>query len=257
VRPVARWNTVFAVVAGSYRSDESAVQDEVRVVTLPGPRGPALALALSDGAGSARFGQDGARIAVATAIAAVRRRLSDAKKAKKREGLAAALDGRAWHAILGRIRRAVHARAAQEACDPRELAATLLVAVADADATVCAQVGDGAIVFREGESYRAVFWPDQGEFVNTTRFVMEDDPGMRWAACGPVAGIAAFSDGLQGMALDYAARSAFGPFFAGLFAELERHHGAELQQPLRDFLRSEPVRSRSDDDLALVLALRK
>jgi hypothetical protein len=213
-------------------------------------------LALSDGAGSARFGQDAARLAVDTALKAVRRCLVDAKKAKSRKGLAAALDAQAWQAILGRIRRAVHTLAARAGCDAREFAATLLVAVADAEATVCAQVGDGATVVREDTGYRAVFWPDQGEFVNTTRFVVEDDPGLRWAACGPVAGIAAFSDWLQGMALDYAARAAFGPFFAGLFAELERQEGAKLQQPLRDFLRSQPVRSRSDDDLALVLALR-
>ena len=250
-RPL-HWNLVHAIVAGAYRSDAASVQDAVAVAEVAGRKGSTLLVAVADGAGSASHGQAGARLAVTTALAAMRKRV---QRPGRQLSVRTVLDADGMAHVLADVQRAIAELAA--AHDPREYATTLLLAAADADATACAQVGDGALVVREGAAWRAVFWPDQGEYLNTTRFVTESDPGLRTAVLEPVDALAALTDGLQGLALDYAARAPHPPFFDGFFAELAHTDGAMLAEPLHAFLAGAGVRGRTDDDLALVLALRR
>ncbi|MSP90425.1 MAG: protein phosphatase 2C domain-containing protein [Myxococcales bacterium] len=248
----SRWNRVHAVVAGTHRGDIATVQDAVALTEIGGSASPTLLVAVADGAGSALHGQAGARLAVATALATMRGRVLRAGRSRS---VRSALDGAGMARVLAAVQRALYRIAGPDAL--REHATTLLLVAADDDATACAQVGDGAIVVRDEGAWRAVFWPDQGEYLNTTRFVTEADPGLRTALLGPVPALALLTDGLQTLALDYAARAPHPPFFAGLFAELERFDGPVLAPALADFLASPGVRARTDDDLTLVLALRR
>ncbi|MGL4552961.1 MAG: PP2C family serine/threonine-protein phosphatase, partial [Gemmataceae bacterium] len=63
-------------------------------------------------------------------------------------------------------------------------------------------------------------------------------------------------DGLQGLALHYATRTAHGPFFAPLFRALRGADPEELGDPMRAFLESPRVNGRTDDDKTLILAAR-
>jgi len=69
--------------------------------------------------------------------------------------------------------------------------------------------------------------------------------------------VALLTDGLQMLALNFAARKPHAPFFEPLFTALR---GAvspdDLVVPLRAFLDSDAVNSRTDDDKTLVLATR-
>jgi hypothetical protein len=64
------------------------------------------------------------------------------------------------------------------------------------------------------------------------------------------------TDGLQRLALDFTARTPHLPFFQPLFAALRAAPDVEsLAGPFREFLDSQRINERTDDDKTLVLAI--
>jgi hypothetical protein len=140
----------------------------------------------------------------------------------------------------------------------RELACTLLAAVLDTECAVLSQIGDGAIIYRDGGGYQIAFWPQSGEYANTTNFLtdgaFEDHVLVRLVAPGPD-GIALLTDGLQPLALHYATQTAHAPFFDPMLDALRLEMDPDrLRDPLNQFLASRAVCERTDDDKTLVLA---
>ncbi len=139
------------------------------------------------------------------------------------------------------------------------MAATLLFAVVGQSGAAFGQIGDGAIVVRRADEYQHVFWPQSGEYVNTTNFVTdpryESHLEFAWQD-EPVDELALLSDGLQMLARDFAQQRAHGPFFAPMFQSLRRQTAEELAEPMRAFLESPRLAERTDDDKTLVLATR-
>lgn len=212
-----------------------------------------LVAVCADGAGSARLGEIGARLACETVVEAVR--------ADLREGQTIlGLDADAARYWLSRVRAVIEAEAGRHQATPRDLACTLLLAVVGESAAAFVQLGDGAIVVRQGEDYWPIFWPEAGEYANDTHFVTDPDASERLAFAlrpGRLEELALLTDGLQRLALDLTARTGHRPFFAPLFQRLRAAPDAEaLAGPLRQFLTSPRVAQRSDDDLTLVLATR-
>jgi hypothetical protein len=210
-------------------------------------------VACADGAGSARLSQEGSALAC-------RRFVEVACEALEREGPEAVRDPERIRGWYGQVRRALEEEAAQREVPVRELSCTLLTAVVGENASVFAQVGDGAIVVREGGGYVPVFWPQVGEYANTTWFVTSPDMEqvLQVSSREPVDEVALFTDGLQMMALHFASRSVHRPFFEPLFAALRgAAHPEDLVVPLRSFLDSPAVNERTDDDKTLVLAVRE
>ena len=73
-------------------------------------------------------------------------------------------------------RQVIQSAAQDKSVRSREFASTILAVAITPDHGVAAQVGDGVIVVRDEEHvWRRVFWPQHGEFVNTTRFLPDDD----------------------------------------------------------------------------------
>lgn len=225
--------------------------DRMRTATLPLWHGQALLVAMADGAGSARFGGVGAELACKTAMRHLKRLMT--RRAQKR-GLP---DQGELRSVNEAVRDALDREAARRKVQVRELSTTLLLAVATPLGTACSQIGDGVMVARAAQesAYRHVFWPDQGEYANSTHFVTERPQRLHVAHLPVLHAIALMTDGLQGIALDYGAHRAHPPFFAGLFAELERAEVSALQAPLLHLLTSPAVRDRTEDDVTLVLAL--
>jgi hypothetical protein len=156
-------------------------------------------------------------------------------------------------------------RLSLEAClqntELREYACTLLTAVVGEERGVFAQIGDGAIVYRDGPGYTTAVWPQEGEHAGTTFFLTNPD-FENWLTVRQldrqVDDLAVFTDGLQPLALHYASRTVHVPFFAPMFESLrQRLDPQELREPLRLFLTSQPVTDRTDDDTTLVLATRR
>ncbi len=149
--------------------------------------------------------------------------------------------------------------------DVRAYACTLqLIALSDAGGAAL-QIGDGLIAMNQGQDgWEWVFWPQRGEFANTTYFVTDVNAPDQWEVtelAPHVFEFALMSDGLEVLALDYSAKLAHSPFFEGLFPAVRKSAGGgdltELSNQLyTHFLMSERVRKRTDDDLSLVLAAR-
>jgi hypothetical protein len=74
---------------------------------------------------------------------------------------------------------------------------------------------------------------------------------------GEVGEVALFTDGLERLALNFAEKKAFTPFFASMFQAMSPQspgRNKELSQKLRTFLDSEAVAQRTDDDKTLIMA---
>ena len=249
---VGNWKTLAAAVAGP-RKEPSACEDHCEVRVLAIGDHDVLVAVCADGAGSASHGGEGARIACATLHDQVREALQPGRRS--RSGVPSK---HSIHKMFVRVAERLQVEARLLGVPVRELATTLLLAVVAPGAAAFAQVGDGVIVVRDLQGCRHVFWPARGEYANTTDFATDDVLALRCTTAGAVDELALMSDGLQVLALDYAAQAAHPPFFSGFFSEMHRVHApeTELSEPLRRFLGSPAVSQRTDDDVSLVLAVR-
>jgi hypothetical protein len=247
------WSFVYHSECGSsHVKDGRECQDFSLATKVLTANDEVLIAACADGAGSANLSSIGAELACGRAIEII----ADALQS----GLTPSSIARETFAEWFRcVHSALTAKAESLGVAARELACTLLVVIAASDTTACAQLGDGAIVIPDKERYSVVFWPDNGEYANTTYFLT--DPGfgshLKARTLGGVSAIAVMTDGLQRLALDFRAQAAHGPFFAPLFKALGSAAVAEdLAVPLRQFLSSSAVNDRTDDDKTLLLATR-
>lgn len=247
------WRYVAASVQGtSHQRNNTPCQDYSAAIEL----GDAslLLLVCSDGAGSGSRSELGSEVACRTLIDEVTEfaRLGGRIENVTRE---TAVE---W---LQSIRTKLDTQASALGLTPRELACTLIAGLIASDSAAFIQVGDGAVVTVSADNdYKVVFWPDQGEYANTTYFVTGPDAAdrLRVDICSePVKDVALFTDGLQHIALRYESKAPHGPFFAPMFAKLRaEEHWQGLRDPLIGFLGSEAVSKRTDDDCTLVLASR-
>jgi hypothetical protein len=163
-----------------------------------------------------------------------------------------------WHE---QIRGLMSLEASLRNQELRDLACTLATAIVGQSAAAFSQVGDGAIVYREGAAYQTAFWPQSGEYASTTFFVTCEDLEERLAfrtLRQRVDELALLTDGLQPLALHYASRTVHAPFFEPMFEAIRQAAEVQtLEDPLREFLTSKPINDRTDDDKTLVLATRR
>jgi hypothetical protein len=158
-------------------------------------------------------------------------------------------------------RRAIEEEAGKRDVALRELATTLIILVASPRIIAAAQIGDGATVFRNAQgATMALTTPKPEEYINESMFLsspeIEESIQLEvWQ--GEVSNVAALSDGLQMLALQFPGSAAHKPFFEPLFDFVAQTKVTEdLEQELRAFLGSQRIRDRSDDDLTLLLAHR-
>ena len=244
------WRFALAQATGtSHLKVGLACQDRLACVVLPSG---ILVAVVADGAGSAASGDVGAEIAVSATLAHITMGL---------EGQDADLNCVLHHAAA-QAREAVLSVAADQRAEARSYASTLLAVVITEDSAAAMQIGDGVIVVSEGsDEWNWMFWPQRGEYANTTHFLTDDDALHRIdidTYVGALTDVALMSDGLEPLALHYASKTAHDPFFEGVFRPLHESTG-ETELPgvssmLDAFLVSDRVRARTDDDMSLILA---
>src|SRR6266545_464476 len=247
------WRVVAACEAGtSHLRTGTPCQDAFAVARA----GRSLLLFVADGAGSAARAEEGSRLAVDAALEAARSELASGEPP----------DAGGWRPILERIVRAARERLEAEAPEGlRELSTTLLGVLWSPGHLAALQVGDGWIVTESMGStagaLRALIPPAKGEYFNETVFLTSS--GFAERACyavmpgEEVSGIALLTDGLEMVSMDLAEGAPHEPFFQRLF-ELARDTGEALEEQereLSDFLCSDRVSERTDDDKTLILAV--
>jgi hypothetical protein len=249
------WKLLFQSAQGTaHERAGQPCQDSCLVRLRRSGQGPVLVLAGADGAGSASHADVGARLACRGIMRLVLADLHDGLPVEHVERDTVL----SWHE---RLRRDLQKEAEQRQLEWHQLASTLLLAVIGEQAAAFSQIGDGAIVLADGDTYRTVFWPQNGEYANSTNFVTDEEFADNLAfelRTGPVDELALFTDGLQMLALNFADRTVHQPFFQPMFRKLRAADPGEgLPRALRQFLRSPAVNQRSDDDKTLLLATRR
>ena len=248
------WKVVGVSAQGiSHLKSATPCQDAHAWKVLPNG---VLIAAVSDGAGSASFSDEGAAAAVGAAIATLQQRLTDD------DPTAISPEQGGWHGVLSESEeQALHAVVvlAERRGEPlREFAATLIVLIATPEFVTAMQIGDGAAVAGDGQgALFSLTSPQTGEYINETFFLSSPDSlaSAQFAfRRGAIRHLALLSDGLQLLALKMPAGEPHAPFFAPLF-HFVAECGEDGQQQLQSFLRSPRIADRSDDDLTLVLAV--
>jgi hypothetical protein len=140
------------------------------------------------------------------------------------------------------IRDRIGVAASTAGLTPRDYAATLVALLADPN--------------------RAPSWPFHGEYASTTRFII-DDPQAQFEVVHidfPIDRFAVFSDGIEYLVLDQRNKSLPAPFFERLLQPVNAWEGYGRSRPLsrhlRNYLTSETVCARTDDDKSLILGAR-
>jgi hypothetical protein len=245
------WKAVGASVAGTSHARRNQPCQDASYCRLLAGR--ILVGAVADGAGSARYGGEGAQVAARAAVDAV------AAHAPRLDRLDSADH---WHRVLRAAmdvaRGQVEVSATLYGLPPKEFATTLLLFVGRPGSVIAAQIGDGAVIVQDATGgFHALTTPQNGEYANTTTFLVS--PGafktvQHQAWDGPFTGIGALTDGLQRLALVMPTGQPHPNFFSPLFKFMAGADGADATDELIGFLRSDKVASRADDDLTLMLA---
>lgn len=255
------WRYASATVVGtSHARTGQPCQDAAICQVLLMADGSTLFVAVAaDGAGSASRGGLGAALACdlfvdeAEALVDCGQSVSDFSETVAKR----------W---IDRFQQEVSARAAVEGVTARDYACTVLATVVGTEGAAFFQIGDGAIVYSlrdEADSYYCAFWPAKGEYANMTRFATDlaacedfDFVNVDWR----VDDVALFTDGIERLALEFASRTAFAPFFRAMFAPIRAAapgSEAELSASLSNYLSSGSINERTDDDKSLILASRR
>lgn len=249
------WRHIACSLQGpAHVAEESPCQDSSTAQWIGDAESGALVACVADGAGSAPYSSTGSRIAcdaiVANALSYfdARRNFDDFRRD----------DAIAWCA---EARQSILETAEASQQRVRDYATTLCAVVACGPRFICFQIGDGAIVIRNSGAYGVAFWPQSGEYANSTNFITAPDfrDHLEFvAANGQFSDVALLTDGIERLALDFTAKTPHVPFFEPLFSALQGSADAtQLEEGLKQFLQSKPVTTRSDDDKSLILATRQ
>jgi hypothetical protein len=255
----APWRIALTSEIGtSHAASGTPCQDSAGHAILETSHGPILVAAVSDGAGSATHSHIGSAQAVATFIAEVTLFLN----AERDISTIDADQALRW---IRTAADAVTAKAQSNNHEPRNYSCTLLAAIVGADHAAFIQIGDGAIVVSHGDEdgWSYVFWPQHGEFANTTNFIQSPELENIIAfdlAPRRIDEFAIFSDGIENLVLHKASRSVQQSFFQSMIQPVRKIEvgglAEELSEGLRRYLASPTICERTDDDKTLVLATR-
>ncbi len=253
----ANWRLIGASVTGTAHSRNGLPCQDAHAYREVA--GSAL-MVVADGAGTAERSDRGAHLASQAALSALAEALAEGWPA----------DGDSWRDLFAGAYAAAQAELDELALaadlPARAFATTLLCAALSDAGLAVAQLGDGlaAAFVPSGDPASVGEWflaaePQRGEYANETYFLSQPDAlqhlEVRWYA-EPVRALALMTDGLLRLVLD-GQRRPHVPFFQPLLTfGVEAGDAAQAGGQLADFLASERVCARTDDDKTVVLALR-
>ena len=243
---MSTWRTASASVIGTSHLKHQAPCQDFSLCSL---NKDMLICAVSDGAGKASHSDVGAQIAVTHFIQSFRD-IADL----------AAIDRDHMVRFLGSLVELLGKEASRDQAAVSDYACTLLGVIASPSHIAYFQIGDGAIVIPSGEpgAYDWVFWPQHGEYANSTNFVTDANVHEVFQLrVEPVVNeFAIFSDGLERLVLHEATRRVHAPAQRPIFdwfrtAEADR----EATQALTAYLQSDHINKRTGVDKSLVVAV--
>lgn len=226
-------------------------QDAIYLQPVTAPDGTQWMIgALCDGAGSAPLAEVGATIT----SYCFTHFISEALRLKPE--ITEELEDLLCCAML-QARTDLKAVAASAEQDLKDYACTLLGFALSPEKSVFLQIGDGVILSQAKNTWSAVFQRENFEYCNVTRFITDDDAfeAVRILEMPSPDTLLLTSDGLEDL-LVHGNNEVHTPLPDYLAAELKKYPSgehAELCQYLDQLCSRETVRSRTDDDLSLIV----
>ncbi len=245
------WTWAAASCKGtSHAQDSSRRQDAIACCTAS--HCAHFIAVLCDGAGSASMGGEGASLVARVISVQARKHFAANTTGPDDETLLTWID---------EAREAIYYAANKRQLAPRDFASTLICVLSNGRDTTVAHIGDGCAVAKEAESgeWHALTWPAHGEYASTTYFVTDDQPRIAiQRRSTAISALVAFTDGLERLALDFAAIKPHVPFFEGVLGPVLQSsvmgRDAKLSHQLARYLDSPAVNARTDDDKTLLVA---
>jgi hypothetical protein len=221
---------------------------------VKGPDGDVLIACASDGAGSAQYAEQASQLVTEKTVSALIDYAMNGYLLRDVDIIALAEE--LYEELTGKANLA--------SCPINEFSCTYLGCFIQDHKALFFQIGDGAIVRDDGGgAFTPVWWPQNGEYSNTTAFLVDDPnfPNLKIITLDEeIREVAIFTDGLQNLILNTESVSVHQPFFANLFQWLRKARTGQevqiLQQKLVEYLSGSIINSRTDDDKTLFLATR-
>ena len=240
-----RWASA-SKIGTAHQEANSELQDAYVVTALPNNY---HLLLVADGAGSAQYGKFGAWITC-------RRFSQNAREFSKLDKLPNSEDISDW---VDAIRDEIAVYAERRKVKSREFATTIAGVIFNENQATWFSIGDSAVVARKDNAWEVLCWPENGEYASTTYFLTDNpsprlnvftEPNLYTAFC-------AFTDGIADIAISYNENCAHRPFFENMIASIDKSECVaripNLSQALEDWLASDRVCERVDDDKTLIL----
>ena len=253
------WTVAKASCQGTKnRARHKPCQDRARYALMERTDGgDTLIAAAADGMGSADRGGHGAGIAAQRSVARISEIIWKTGRTDP-ANIETALNAGALQARMD------IERAAERAGQRLELYATTLLLLVQTGGIIGAlQIGDGAAVVGTAGGRHTLAKPVRGEYANETSSLTGHGAIQKAtvtiaAAPEPIREIALMTDGVVGISLDAASLEPHDPFFDGMFSWLAEHDGQDHpNRELCETLGSEAVARKTDDDVTLILAVRR
>jgi hypothetical protein len=237
------WRHIAQSLQGSsHFAEGTCCQDSNGVRLFGKDDASALVACVADGAGSAKFSHVGSSIACEAILENATRHFGEFGGFRNFERE----DAMRW---CDDARARIDAAAVERDCAVRDLATTLCTVIAAPNSSAFFQIGDGGIILRSSGVYGVVFWPQSGEYANSTNFLTSDDYGEKLeflTLASRCSDVALLTDGLERLALHFNQQTPHAPFFEPLFKALRSAADvAVLSDGLRSFLGSDSVQKRS------------
>ncbi len=254
------WRLVSASEIGtSHIGTGKPCQDYISYKVVKTSQGEFIIAVVCDGAGSAAHSDVGSWLAATTFVEFVELhfthggRLEDVDKSLVLS----------W--INKTASRIVH-RAEEDGNPFKEYACTFLGAIIGPRNAVFAQIGDGAIVVSHGDDdgWNWVFWPQHGEYANQTNFILSKNVEANLLydlAPRQIDEFAIFSDGIERLVVHYETKTVNEQFFSQMIKPVRTSPivglNVQLSSYLKNYLGSDMINRKTDDDKSLFLASRK
>jgi hypothetical protein len=224
-------------------------------MNYPAKSGDSLIFVCSDGAGSASHSQIGSTLVCERFSQLAVDYLESNESCENPLNLD---EAKRW---IQAIKIDLAERASEIFIETRQLACTILGGIVLEKSAYFLQIGDGAIVVRHEDILAPVFWPQSGEYANTTNFLTdsESEERLEFKTLGQVHELAIFTDGLERLLLRFDIKSVHEPAVKPMLkylSESTKEQLASMGDQLEEFLESPQVNSRTDDDKTLILAIR-
>ncbi len=259
------WKAIACSEKGtSHRKSELPCQDYAEFIRLNNAgeiseNGEIIIGAVSDGAGSCKYSDVGSKLAVETALNTLKlwpKWLKEKQKDSSPEILKESAE-KAFAKTLREVKVAFDEQAGEKSCSPKDFSCTLLVVVTTPNWLAAMQIGDGFIVTRKPESeYQLLFHPSKGEYANETTFVTASNAREKMQVktlFDKQQFICAASDGLERIAINLKDLQPHPGFFEMFEKALEIRPENEEKLSTQDWLKSDSVNKKTDDDKTILL----